>query len=72
MSHLELLSPKKEESNWGRPRVVVPLEEALAFPCGEGALRHDPRETKGHVYRVTTDAKVPCCGPEDGDQGGCC
>lgn len=50
------------------PRVPVPLEEAPPFPCAAGALRRDPRETKGDGYRITTEA-----GPACGTGGtGCC
>ena len=59
-SHFELVPP----------RVLIPLEEAPPFPCGRGALRRDPKETKGEDYRVTTEAKA--CGSGDGSKGGCC
>lgn len=52
------------------PANPVPLDEAPPFPCTDGMLVRDPRETKGADYRATT-AAVPCCG--DGDpSGGCC
>jgi arsenite methyltransferase len=50
------------------PRVPVPLEESLPFPCGPGTPRRDPRETKGEGYRLTTEA-APACGT--GGKG-CC
>lgn len=59
-SHLELVPP----------RVLVPLEEALPFPCARGALKRDPKETKGEDYRVTTEART--CGTGDDSKGGCC
>ena len=52
------------------PRVLIPLEEALPFPCGRGTLRRDPKETKGEDYRMTTEAGECCAG--DGHEGGCC
>lgn len=54
------------------PRVLIPLEEAPQFPCGKGALRRDPRETKGQDYRVTTEPAANCCVPASGSNGGCC
>ena len=53
------------------PRTLVPLEEAPPFPCGEGARRRDPRETKGAGYRVTTEERAEACSP-GGGRGGCC
>lgn len=50
------------------PRVPVPAGEAEPFPCTAGALRRDPRETKGEDYRVTTEAVGPACTPGSG----CC
>jgi arsenite methyltransferase len=44
----------------------VPLEQAKPFNCSRTALRH-PKETKGHDYNATTEAKDECC-----DGGGCC
>lgn len=54
------------------PRVLVPLEEASAFPCGPGMLRRDPRETKGEDYRVTTEAAPAACSTGNGKNGSCC
>lgn len=54
------------------PRVLLPREEAPPFPCGKGALRRDPRETKGADYRLTTDAAPATCSPKNGKNGGCC
>ena len=57
------------------PRELVPLEDAPPFPCTEGRLRRDPRETKGLEYRVTTAAAAPACGPNGGNgagRGSCC
>jgi arsenite methyltransferase len=59
-SHFELVSP----------RVLIPLEEAPPFPCGRGAIKRHPKETKGENYRVTTEAKT--CGSGNGSKGGCC
>jgi SAM-dependent methyltransferase len=50
------------------PHAPVPLEEAPAFPCGRGAVRRDPRETKGAGYRVTTEPAPETCS----GGGGCC
>ncbi len=63
-SHLELIPP----------RVLVPLQEAPAFPCSTGALIRDPRETKGQDYRITTDATTETCGGGGGGTGSrrCC
>jgi arsenite methyltransferase len=51
-------------------RILIALEEAPPFPCGHGALKRHPKETKGEDYRVTTDAKA--CGTDDNSKGGCC
>lgn len=63
-SHLELI----------RPRVLVPLQEAPPFPCSEGTMIRDPRETKGQDYRITTEATTATCGGEGGGAGSrrCC
>lgn len=61
-SHLETIPP----------RVLVPFEQAPRFPCGKGTLRRDPRETKGHDYRATTDPPPATCSPKKGRNGGCC
>lgn len=50
------------------PNAPVPLEGAPVFPCGHGALRRDPRETKGEDYRLTTEPKPSGCSAD----GGCC
>ncbi len=55
-SHFEFIEPLAE----------VPLARAAPFDCSRAAPRH-PRETKGLEYRVTTEAKSSCCGPD-----GCC
>jgi SAM-dependent methyltransferase len=52
-SHFELVPP----------RVLIPLEEAPAFPCTGGTLLRHPRETKGEDYQLTTDVKPSACGP---------
>lgn len=64
--------PYREHLELIPPRVLVPLEEAPPFPCGEGALRRDPRETKGTDYRVTTEAAASVCSTGTGQTGGCC
>lgn len=46
------------------PRSEVPLAEAGPFDCARERAR-DPRETKGHEYRATTEAAAACC-PGDG------
>jgi arsenite methyltransferase len=45
------------------PGVLVPLDQAPPFPCTGGALRRDPRETKGAGYRATAAAPAgrSCC-----------
>jgi SAM-dependent methyltransferase len=42
--------------------------EAQPFPCTNGMLLRDPRETKGQDYRLTTEADPSSCGPN----GACC
>lgn len=41
------------------------------FSCAPGAMRRDPRETKGADYRVTTEAADATCAT-GGGTGGCC
>lgn len=57
-THMDLVEP------------LVPIEptSALPFPCTNGALIRDPRETKGADFRLTTDAPVATCAPH----GECC
>ncbi len=62
-----------QEPYSGHFELVPPLappseEQAQLFPCTRGMLLRDPRETKGHDYRLTTEAKPLSCGPN----GGCC
>ena len=59
-------SPYREFFEFVDPIGDVPLEEAKPFDCSRSALRH-PKETKGHDYDVTTEAKNKCC-----DGGSCC
>jgi SAM-dependent methyltransferase len=54
------------------PRVLIPLEDAPAFPCTGGALARHPRETKGAAYRLTTEAIGNGCGPNGAASGSCC
>ncbi len=61
-SHVELIPP----------RALVPIEEAPPFPCSQGTLRRDPRETKGIDCRMTTDAAPATCSSGNGKGGGCC
>ncbi|MFN8544498.1 MAG: methyltransferase domain-containing protein [Candidatus Binatia bacterium] len=61
-AHLELIPP----------RVLIPLEDAPAFPCTGEALERHPRETKGQEYRVTTDAVGNGCGGNAAKGGSCC
>ena len=65
LSHLELIPPQ----------TLIPLEQAPPFPCANGALRRDPKETKGQDYQITTEAQ-PACGPlngsKNGSNGRCC
>jgi SAM-dependent methyltransferase len=62
--------PYRSHLDFVPPRVLIPLEEALPFPCARGALRRHPQETKGEDYRVTTEAGT--CGTGDNSKGGCC
>jgi SAM-dependent methyltransferase len=57
-SHFERVEPLAPPSK----------DEAQPFPCTNGMLLRDPRETKGQDYRLTTEAKPFSCGPN----GGCC
>jgi SAM-dependent methyltransferase len=51
------------------PPLAPPSEQQVQpFPCANGMLLRDPRETKGQDYRLTTEAKPLSCGPD----GGCC
>jgi arsenite methyltransferase len=50
------------------PLVPPSEEQPLPFPCTNGMVLRDPRETKGQNYRLTTEAKQSSCGPN----GGCC
>jgi hypothetical protein len=45
------------------PLQPVAAEEAPTFDCSRDTIRH-PRETKGLVYRATTNGAASCCGPE--------
>lgn len=60
--HLELVPP----------RALIPLDKAPPFPCTNGALRRDPRETKGADYSLTTEAAPSICGTGSSDVTGCC
>jgi arsenite methyltransferase len=48
------------------PHGDVPLEAAKPFDCARTTRRH-PKETKGHDYNATTEARNHCC-----DGGSCC
>jgi arsenite methyltransferase len=61
-AHLELVPP----------RVLIPLEDAPAFPCTGGALQRHPRETKGEDYRATTEVTSNGCAPNGAKGGSCC
>lgn len=51
------------------PPLVASTEGQIhSFPCTNGMLLRDPRETKGNDYRLTTNAKPSACSPN----GGCC
>jgi arsenite methyltransferase len=50
------------------PLVPPKAGEVRPFPCTNGMLLRDPRETKGRDYRLTTEAKASSCGPN----GDCC
>ncbi len=68
--HIFARAPYRAHLDLVPPRELVPLELAPPFPCTGGALRRDPRATKGEGYRATTAAVAPTCTP-DGD-GRCC
>jgi SAM-dependent methyltransferase len=57
-SHFELVEPLARPSK----------DEVRPFPCTNGMLLRDPKETKGQDYRLTTEAQPSSCGPN----GGCC
>ncbi len=59
-------APYREFFEFVDPLAEVPPEEAKPFDCSRASLRH-PKETKGHNYDVTTEAKNKCC-----DGGSCC
>jgi len=60
-------APYREHFELVQPLTPIALEAAKPFDCRRTALR-DPRESKGHDYRATTDASI-CC---DGGSGSCC
>ena len=60
-------SPYAEFFEFIAPRVPVIPDEAKAYDCAKGRLRH-PRETKALEYNATTEASK-CC---DGGGGSCC
>lgn len=66
----EILTRDPYVDNFNRipPHAPVPLEGAPVFPCGHGALRRDPRETKGEDFKLTTEPKPSPCSAD----GGCC
>jgi len=70
--HIFAQEPYRSHVERIAPRVLVPLEEARPFPCSKGAVRRDPRETKGAEYRVTTDATCATPSRSNGKVGGCC
>lgn len=53
------------------PLVPVSKEEAKPFPCANGMLLRNARETKGEDYSLTTEAAADCCSPGD-RKSGCC
>ncbi len=59
-------APYRDEVILVPPRKEIPLEKAGLFDCSRTPVRH-PRETKGKVYRKTTQ-EASVCSPE----GGCC
>ena len=58
--------PYRDLFDFIEPRVPVATEDAPPFPCAQGTLIRDPRETKGEGYSATTEAAS--CGPGTG----CC
>ena len=68
--HIYSREPYKSHFDLIEPRILVPLEDAPAFPCNSGSLRRDPKETKGEDYRLTTEACADACGPNG--SGSCC
>ncbi len=59
--------PYRQHFAFVDPREEIPPDEARPFDCRGTRLRH-PKETKGQIYNLTTDASQ-CC---DGGNGGCC
>lgn len=56
-SYFDLVEPLFPESIKAQP-----------FPCANGMLLRNPKETKGENYAVTTSADASCCS----NNGGCC
>jgi arsenite methyltransferase len=54
-------APYREFFDLVEPLTQIPLEQAKPFDCSRTAKRH-PKETKGHDYKVTTDASSCCDG----------
>ena len=58
--------------------VLVEVANAMSHPANRGkaaefigALRRDPRETKGADYHLTSEAAATTCAP-NGNGSGCC
>jgi arsenite methyltransferase len=62
-------APYREYFELIEPAQPVPLEKAPLFPCTVGALRRDPRETKG---LSGARAPVACAPASKGTSNGCC
>lgn len=65
-------APYREHFDLVPPRALMPLENCPPFPCATGALRRDPRETKGADYRATTPASPAACSSGGDKPGSCC
>jgi arsenite methyltransferase len=60
--------PYRSQFELVEPRVPPSADEIQPFPCTNGILVRDPKETKGHGYRLTSEGPSSCSGPD----GGCC
>lgn len=60
--------PYRNHFDFVEPRIPPTEEQVQPFPCTNGMLVRDPKETKGQDYRLTIAADPALCGPD----GGCC
>jgi SAM-dependent methyltransferase len=56
-------SPYADAFEYIEPLVPIPAADAVPFDCSRDSLR-DPRETKGHGYKATSEGASDCCGPD--------